>query len=312
MNPRGIQRAIWNETAIGKDPDAVDRWYFGHETCATRAIASLTNSVTVGDGIPCTFVSPCFVSDSDMVSILRRVEALGKSMPVDEIVCNDWGMVETVGRNGIARPVLGRLLSGQITDPRVARWPEGSCPSGRTTPIRLPDGKLGVLRGRPIPAELAERIRSIPSADASFLDWLARLGVRRIEFSNVLQGLSLPASLQASATLHCSDVVVSVSRTCRPHPDGELRSPGFPVPLQAIDNVLRYRSGILHPGSDHPAIDRLVFRSSVNAPCNPTCTNFTTQESPLDATGTCPEGIWDGSHPTEHPWQRTQPENRKP
>ena len=105
-------------------PKYTDRVYFGHETCA-KLLPPINRACDVATAfaqqcIPVTLVTP-FLSEIDLEYAQRLVTEVVERVDNLEVVCSDWGFLKYVSSDYRVRPVLGRLLARQSTDPRLIR-----------------------------------------------------------------------------------------------------------------------------------------------------------------------------------------------
>jgi hypothetical protein len=112
----------WFVPPVDDDPAAwrnFDRLYVGHEFCehllptpadVERVIAAKPAAT------PLTLVTP-YVTDAGLVRVRELADRFLADGAFDEWVFNDWGVFRLL-RERWGRPVLGRLLTRQLRDPR--------------------------------------------------------------------------------------------------------------------------------------------------------------------------------------------------
>ncbi len=153
-------------------PPAWQRLYFGQEFCERRApsVSEVRRaySAAVSAGLAFTLLTS-YVSD-DGVDRLRPVLAWlsGLEDARVEVVANDWGVVRVVAREHAGlRLVLGRLMNRMLRDPRIVPG---------LVEARAPGDALAALRQPSLTAPVSRLL-------------LARFGIGRVEFDNLIQGL---------------------------------------------------------------------------------------------------------------------------
>lgn len=168
------------------------RLYFGAEFCQLRqptlGQVERAHDLARGRGMGFTLVTP-FVTDSGMDHTLALVDFLGAQATGAEVVVNDWGVLRRLRERGGLTPVLGRLLSRQRRDPMIGEVID-----------RLPE-------------ETAEHLRGGSTDNPVVQDYLAGLGVARVELDNLVQGIRRRPGLPAS--LYLPWAYVSTTRRCR-------------------------------------------------------------------------------------------------
>jgi hypothetical protein len=127
-------------------------------------------------GFPLTFVTPP-VNDEGSEMLCDRLTDLQNWMPRSEVVVNDWGVLRLLRQSFPSFiPVLGRLLTKVLRDPRVtARY--------------RPDGRSEA------PCSLKQSSLSI----SAYRRLLGGYGVKRTELDNLYQGIEV--DFQASRLL---------------------------------------------------------------------------------------------------------------
>ena len=239
---------------------ACQRVYLGHEFCQ-RLLPSKADLVRAArqvsaQGRAITFVTP-LVTDAglrlaqDLVGALLALPGLKDP----EIVVNDWGVLHWLHREHPSVPLaLGRLLTKQKRGPQILR----------------------VMDKLPPPA--IEHFRQSNVDAAHVCEHLRRLGVRRVELDNLLQGIRRDGGLPAS--LYYPYGYVTTTRLCLlmggDRPGKNLRSIGLcsreclrydvtlrhadmPVPLLLKGNTQFFRNDRLPDKLSSLNIDRLVF-----------------------------------------------------
>ncbi|HPA20132.1 MAG TPA: hypothetical protein PLU30_20455 [Verrucomicrobiae bacterium] len=259
------------------------RVYFGHETCqqllptpgAARELARRLRD----SGKSVTLVVP-YLTEAGLRDSVRLIEGLLTQDASLEVVSSDWGLLHEIGRRGLGSPVVGRLLSGQLTDPRLARIMDVNR-RRQPRPVRHLDGTVCQLQYIPPSLAMANRIRSCGLDRPEIIGFLKALGIRRCELSNISQGMELASIPGWSYSLHIPDVLITVMRRCpgsgedfasaehrctdkvTPSCHGEPRAwemPGINATVFRRDNALYYRQPNLPTNLQQLPIDRLVHR----------------------------------------------------
>lgn len=244
------EQALFLHSLPDLPPPGISRIYAGAEFCPWRqpATADLARAMDWAHGTGCAFtlVTPVLIEPlreqlRDSLKVLLPAFA-----PGDEIVISDWGTLDLVrSLSPEATVVLGRVLSGQKRDARIA----------------------GLTMGE----AQREHFRQGSWYSAPAVDLLLELGIHRVELDNLLQGVAvLPASLRGA--LHAPYIMVASSRNCPfrrpgtvepcPRPCGEvftLRCGETPEPLLQSGNTQFLRVEGLPDDPLSLGIDRIVL-----------------------------------------------------
>jgi hypothetical protein len=276
-----MEHAYWLYEREGEStPLPEGRVYFGHETCEHRLplpedAAKLATRLR-DHGIPATLVTP-FLSEKGLNAARRLVDRLRTVLEDLEVVCSDWGLLDWLCGQRPATPVVGRLLSLQVTDPRLGRLFLPSRTNSRL--VTHLDGTVCELAFRSPSAVLARHYSGCWVDKPEVIAFFTSQGVRRCEISNPLQGVALSELPGWSYSLHVSDVLVAVMRHC-PGPGEDLNRPaacpcqsgeektvpwqcaGLPVSLFRRANALYYAWPTLQANFNSLPINRLVHRAT--------------------------------------------------
>ncbi len=164
----------------------VDRYLYGTEFCEHLIPGSLAN-VRAACPKPFTLLTP-YVSDRGLAKLLPLFASL---RPGDEVVFNDWGVLNVLRRDYPALvPVQGRLLHKSLRDPRVMSL-YAEAPASPT---------LRVLQG----SNLDNR---------AYLAMLRRFDVRLAEIDGLPQGNDFGAGIDLAAYLPYG--FISTARVCQ-------------------------------------------------------------------------------------------------
>jgi hypothetical protein len=244
-------------------PSTVDRVYVGdeirhdHIPVASGLIALLEHAKWTGKEV--TLVTPG-LSQEGLQCALRTIRAVTAACGAYEVVCNDWGLLWALAEGGTVIPVVGRLLAGQATDPRLAMMddPARQQPYERT--VLHADGTLVELRYRRPGGALMAHLRDCSIMMPDIVRVLRDRGIHRCEVSNPLQGIDLRPLPDWNVSLHMPEVVVAVMRGERFCGAEKWKHSSFPVELMRQNRSISYRNPLLPPHLDAMGIDRLVYR----------------------------------------------------
>ena len=205
-------------------PPAWTRLYFGHEFCERRAPAvdDVRRAYEAASSAGLAFsLLTGYVTDQGL-DRLRPVLAwlAGRDDPHIEIVANDWGVVRVVtGDHAALRPVLGRLMNRMLRDPRI----------------------MPGFVGAPAPGDALAAVRQSSISAPVFRRLLARLGVERVEFDNLIQGLDMDfAGLGVAASVYVPYGYVVTGRVCAIGSLGQPASDRFHVGADCRRECQRY------------------------------------------------------------------------
>jgi hypothetical protein len=175
--------------------DGFTRLYFGAEFCE-RLIPPLLDLETAlciarDRSLGFTFMTP-FVTNRGLELLEERMHMLAQTLPDAEVVVNDWGVLQLV-RSAYPqlKPVLGRLLNKSKRGPRI----------------------MNILDQ--LPLETKEYFQGSNLDVPSAIRFLQQHGIKRVEFDNLLQGISLEGADPAiQKSLYLPFAFVSATRFC--------------------------------------------------------------------------------------------------
>lgn len=260
-----MEIAQWFLSPEDSAANEASRIYIGDETymgpmldceCLIKMLHNIRNS-----NRQVTLVTP-FLTEDEMKRICSMIEAVTSRFDGIEVVCNDWGLLQWLTESHAAEPVVGRLLVGQATDPRLAAL---NCPESQRLHERLihhADGTAVELRYRQPTDSLVNHLRSFSIAIPDVLTFLNDLGVRRFEISNLLQGIHLTLVHGWDVTLHLPEVLVAIARDHFHDGCKKWLHPSFPVQLYQRDNIIFYNNNEVPANIEELGVNRLVYRSS--------------------------------------------------
>jgi len=240
-----------------------ERLYFGNETCERilPSVQELAKAKKVCSECSAGFslVTP-FVTDQGLKKVVRLSRGLSGD---DEVIANDFGVLNAIAKSSRAEPVCGRLLNRQFRDPRIAGFSNA-------------------------PEELVQNLKLSHAESGLFREMLKGLGVKRVELDNLSQGIG--TSLENTgmkATLYWPIAFVSATRFCLTancdkissrkkigiFPCGlecrayrfELSNGFFPGPLFMIGNALFFENPSLCKEEElaEKGIDRIVTNKAL-------------------------------------------------
>jgi hypothetical protein len=258
-----VEHAVYitRRDLLDRIQDEFDRIYFGAEFCA-RLLPSIDDvryaqALARHREIAFTLVTP-YVTDPDLPKVKGLLEECDAG---NEVVCSDWGVLSLVCREySHLIPVLGRLLNPMKRGPRLMKVAD-----------RIPRTNL-------------EYFRESNFSNQRYKEFLAKLGVRRVEFDNVLQGFNgVSKPLQASLlvpfvyvtttrlclTANCDDPshpgrvrIENCGSQCK-HYTFYLRHPTLPKTLIRKGNTMFFKNETIPEHLDEKGVDRIVREGGV-------------------------------------------------
>lgn len=272
-----VEHAVWADwrRVRASELPATARIYLGHETCE-HLLPPVSTALELARaardlGTRLTLACP-FLTEPGIAAALRLTEALQRTVDHVEVAASDWGLLSRVRGSG-ATPVLGRLLTAQVTDPRLLRLLRPEDGFEREREVVHADGTRCVLRRRRPSAALAHHYQSVWCDRPDAAAFLAALGITRCELSCPQHGLALDAASPLRYSIHVPDALVAAMRRC---PAGDhdrdaavrcrsLSCTGDEVTwrcggleLIRIDNALYHRSSAAPACHAPGAVDRVV------------------------------------------------------
>jgi hypothetical protein len=167
------------------------RVYLGHETCEKR-IPSFNElkpllMLLKERGINLTLLIP-FLTEEGLRITKNLIEKLRKEITDLEVASSDWGLLYWLSINKIAKPVVGRFLLGQKTDPRY--------------------GQISLNY------DLKLHLSSCALLKKDILAYFNQLGIYRFEISDSSFQHHLPCDEVNRFSLHIPYVPIAVMRWC--------------------------------------------------------------------------------------------------
>jgi len=255
---------------------AADRVYYGNEFCENLlpdiSVLKRVYCAARARGKPFTFVTP-YVTNTGMRKLECLLDFLDGRHSV-EVVFNDWGVLRAIkDQYPHLRPVLGRLLTKQRRDPRMARIFSGRQGYREVT---SPDKKAKtILFARKAPPELFKHYQASVINLPVFQEYLLSQGVNRVEIDNLAWEMDIKVDRKIGVSIHLPYGYVTTTRMC-----GKLtlsyaackkechryllRLDGgtLPVPFYAQGNAIFYKTEA--PSEkylEESGIDRIVYQS---------------------------------------------------
>ena len=259
-----MEIARWLRTCEESVPDDAQRIYLGHESCIDR-MPSLKDMMETLQRLNdldrhATLVTP-FLTEKEMGAVCNRIESVAAAFGRCEVVCNDWGLLQWLTESDAAEPVVGRLLVGQATDPRLAAFDLAGRQLAHERMVRHADGTAVSLRYRRPSDALMTHLSSCAIETPAVLSFLKDLGVRRYEVSNLLQGLEIKPVRDWHVTLHLPEVPVAIARHGWRDRGSKWLHASFPLALCHRDNMVFYCNHRLPENIQGLGIDRFVYPS---------------------------------------------------
>jgi len=171
------------------------RIYFGQEFCERllprESDLEKVISFSAEKNIPLTFVTP-YVTDSGLSRLEELLPFFAEKLSRAEVVFNDWGVYQFVAESGLPLiPVLGRLLNKQKRGPRI----------------------MNIIDQ--VPAETRDYYRGTSLDVPETGVFLKKKNILRVEFDNLLQGMSLCGIDPAiKRSLYLPYLFISTTRFC--------------------------------------------------------------------------------------------------
>jgi hypothetical protein len=257
-----MEIAHWLNSSLNNVSAAGQRIYLGHESSSChiptfQEIQRILQPFRDSDR-QITLVTPVLY-EKEMGSICRLIEKTAIRYKKIEVVCNDWGLLQWLTESKVAEPIVGRLLVGQATDPRLAALDFPQRQQAYERSVYHADGTVANLRYKRPTKALMNHLRSCPLAIMNVLAFLQKMGVRRFEVSNCLQGIDVMPIPGWNVSLHLPIVPVAIARQCWENNGRKWRHYSFPVDLYQTDNMVFYYNDKIPESSDTTGIDRLVI-----------------------------------------------------
>lgn len=259
-----MEIAQWFLSPEDSSANEASRIYIGHETyignmvdceCVIKMLENISNS-----NRQATLVTP-FLTEEEMERVCRVIEAVTARFDGIEVVCNDWGLLQWLTESLTAEPVVGRLIVGQATDPRLASLDSPERQRLHQRFIRHADGTNVELRYRRPTERLMKHLQSCSIAIPDVLSFLHDLGISRFELSNPLQGIHLTQVHDWSISLHLPEVLVAIARDHFMGGSRKWLHHSFPVQLCQRNNMVFYNNNEVPADIEELGVNRLVYRS---------------------------------------------------
>lgn len=190
------------------------RIYWGVEFCQ-NLIPTLSDTQEVlrfarKNSLGFTFVTP-FAAEAGLGKLKQLFHWFRKKKESPEVVVNDWGILEYLHSEfeDYFKLTLGRLLVRQQRDPAMKKVVEKQLPF----PVKCKDGKIRIIVHSPPGKRYREGMKDSCINSALLGDFLAKLGIQRVELNNLIQGLNFK-DCRFKLSLYTPYVYISTSRFC--------------------------------------------------------------------------------------------------
>lgn len=190
------------------------RIYWGAEFCQ-NLIPALSDTEKIirfieENNLQLSLVTP-FVTEYGLKKLEKIFSWLNKKRINCEIIVNDWGVLKSLhtGFNRLFEPVFGRLLMRQQRDPAM----KGVLEKQPIFPIKAKDGKIKIIVHRPPNKRYQEGIKASYVNSILLQKLLAKLGIKRIELNNLIQGLNLNG-IRFKKSIYTPFVHICTTRFC--------------------------------------------------------------------------------------------------
>ena len=199
----------------------------------------------------------------------------GQKINNPEIIVNDWGVLECLNMefNGIFEISLGRLLVRQQRDPTIKTILRKKLPFWTKNKA----GDIAIFVSRRPCKEYQTGIKASYINSSLSQDVLSKLGVKRVELNNLIQGLNLEG-IRFKKSLYTPYINISTTRfcpmetryqkiyrinvckkECRGYYD-ILRSRAVPKIIYKRGNTIFYKNSLNLSALKEYDVDRVVFQ----------------------------------------------------
>jgi hypothetical protein len=258
--------------------DKYQRIYWGVEFCQnlipTLADTEKILGFTRENGLKFTLVTP-FVTEYGLKKLNQIFLWFTKRKVACEVVINDWGVLQLLvsSYHNFFELSLGRLLTRQQRDPTMAQILEKQNPKATKTK----DGKI-VIIAHQVPKERYHKGMKTSYVNSHLVQtFLAKLGIKRVELNNLIQGVNLDA-IKLRKSIYTPFVNISTTRFCPMESRIQktfrinvcrkecqryydmLRNKGIPKILYKRGNTLFYKNPLKAKDILKMDIDRIVFQ----------------------------------------------------
>ncbi len=253
----------------------IDRIYFGNEFCQnlipTLATLKKWYFFTRVKNKEFTFVTP-FVTNNGLKKLKNLLVFLNSQKNI-EVVFNDWGVFKFIKDNfKNLNPALGRLLTKQRRDPRMAKIFLGKqkvaelfSPNKKTKTIYLP---------KKAPLSLFEHYQGSVMNVPIFQKYLLSKGINRVEIDNLVWEMNVNVNKKIGISIYLPYEYIATTRMCGKLTLTysackkeckkyflQLEDKSLPCPFYSIGNTLFYKSKI--PSNEYLeklGIDRIIYQ----------------------------------------------------
>lgn len=199
---------------ISFQKEKYQRIYWGVEFCQ-NLIPDLIDTEKVvkfaeENRLKFTFVTP-FVTERGFKRLREIFNWFKKSRTNCEIVVNDWGVLECLNGEfkGYFKLSLGRLLVRQQRDPAIKTILEKQLPFA----VKGKNGEIRIIIHRVPNKQYQEGIKASYVNSSSFVRFLSKFDIERVELNNLIQGVNLKG-VEFKKSIYTPFVNISTSRFC--------------------------------------------------------------------------------------------------
>lgn len=254
------------------------RIYWGVEFCQnlipTLADTEKILGFTRENGLEFSLVTP-FVTEYGLKKLNKIFLWFKKRKAACEVVINDWGVLQLLASeyHNFFDLALGRLLTRQQRDPAMGRVLEKQTPSA----TRTKDGRILIIAHQ-APKERYRRGMKTSYVNSHLAQtFLAKLGIKRVELNNLIQGLNLDG-IRFRKSIYTPFVNISTTRFCPMESRIQktfrinvcrkecqkyydvLRNKAIPKILYKRGNTIFYKNPLKAKDISEMDIDRVVFQ----------------------------------------------------
>ena len=192
------------------------RVYYGTEFCQNLIPSpdelKAMYSAAGAKGKSLTLLTP-YVTDRGLDKLKALFRYLDKQESRTEVVFNDWGVLKLLNEEYASlEPVLGRLLTKQRRDPRVAAALLNTQKAQKK--IDGETGTTNILIPKENPPSLYEHFRGSVINAPVFRKFLQARGIRRVEIDNLAWDMKVETGKRIGVSVYLPFAYVTTTRLC--------------------------------------------------------------------------------------------------